>query len=400
MSTSSQLKTIVWWEFKRFFKWKQELISIALLLIIFLVSAGWGIITEVFSEEHQGAVFYQDKQQQQWQFEPPHSVPLRDAGSMEIEQWQQSLPEDLDVLVIISKELEAQVVTRKKEDWQQPLIKALESQLQDERIKQLDLTPTQRDVVEQVPNVEQVTQSQSANADEAADEGFSEALPMLVTISITVGVFTGFGLMMMSITSEKQQRVTEQLLTMISPKQWMDGKILGITLHSIKSMVFLALFFIAIGFVASMFSGAGDNSATFDRYYGALLSVIFVLLGLLLINSMLAGFSATIDDPNHSSRSSVMLLPLLPVFLSFSILDNPDGGLAQVMSIIPISSFVMMPVRLLQTDVSWWQQLLSLALLIVFVVWMRNVAGRLFTMGIQFYGKEPKWKDIWQAIKG
>ncbi|MGM0526211.1 MAG: ABC transporter permease [Pseudomonadota bacterium] len=400
MSASSQLKTIVWWEFKRFFKWKQELISIALLLIIFLVSAGWGIITEVFSEEHQGAVFYQNKQQQQWRFDSPDSVPLRDAGSMEVEEWQQSLPEDLDVLVIISNELEAQIVTRKKEDWQQPLIKALENQLQEERIKQLDLTASQRDVVEQAPNVERVTQSQSTDADETDDGGFSEALPMLVTISITVGVFTGFGLMMMSITSEKQQRVTEQLLTMISPKQWMDGKILGITLHSIKSMVFLALFFAAIGIVASMFAGAGGGPASFDRYYGALLSIVFVLLGLILINSMLAGFSATIDDPNHSSRSSVMLLPLLPVFLSFSILDNPDGGLAQVMSILPISSFVMMPVRLLQTDVSWWQQLLSLALLIVFVVWMRNVAGRLFTMGIQFYGKEPKWKDIWQAIKG
>ena len=29
---------------------------------------------------------------------------------------------------------------------------------------------------------------------------------------------------MMSITAEKQQRVTEQLLTIVTPTQWMDGK--------------------------------------------------------------------------------------------------------------------------------------------------------------------------------
>ncbi|AVJ55004.1 ABC transporter permease [Idiomarina sp. OT37-5b] len=399
MNRSQQLKTIAWWEFKRFFKWKQELISIALLAIIFLVSAGWGVITEVFSEQHQGAIFYQNKAEQSWRFEAPDDVPLRAAGSMEVQQWQQQLPDDLDVLVVISPSLEAELVVREKDDWQDGLVKALEQQLQQQRIKQLTLSDQQRQVINEPPAITTTVQSTEVSAQDEDEGGFSEALPMLVTVAITVGVFTGFGLMMMSITAEKQQRVTEQLLTIISPTQWMDGKILGITLHSIKSMVFLGLFFTGIGLVASMFSG-GDSSVSFDRYYGAVLSVVFVLLGLVLINAMLAGFSATIDDPNHSSRSSVMLLPLLPVFLSFSIIDNPDGGLAQVMSILPISSFVMMPVRLLQTDVTWWQQLLSLALLVVFVIWMRNVAGRLFAMGIQFYGKEPSWKDIWNAIKG
>ncbi len=399
MNRSQQLKTIAWWEFKRFFKWKQELISIALLAIIFLVSAGWGVITEVFSEQHQGAIFYQNKAEQSWRFEAPDGVPLRAAGSMEVQQWQQQLPDDLDVLVVISPSLEAELVVREKDDWQDGLVKALEQQLQQQRIKQLTLSDQQRQVINEPPAITTTVQSTDVSAQDEDEGGFSEALPMLVTVAITVGVFTGFGLMMMSITAEKQQRVTEQLLTIISPTQWMDGKILGITLHSIKSMVFLGLFFTGIGLVASMFSG-GESSVSFDRYYGAVLSVVFVLLGLVLINAMLAGFSATIDDPNHSSRSSVMLLPLLPVFLSFSIIDNPDGGLAQVMSILPISSFVMMPVRLLQTDVTWWQQLLSLALLVVFVIWMRNVAGRLFAMGIQFYGKEPSWKDIWNAIKG
>ena len=193
--------------------------------------------------------------------------------------------------------------------------------------------------------------------------------------------------------------MTEQLLTIISPREWMDGKIVGITLHSLKAMVFIGLFFGAIALLAASFSSEGSISFTFDPFV-VIASFVFVLLGLLMINAMLAGFSATIDDPNHSSRSSFMLIPLLPIFLSFSVVDSPDGTLAQIMSILPVSSFMMMPARLAQTDVAWWQIGLSLALLVVSLIWMRNVANRLFTMGIQFYGKEPSWKDIWNAIRG
>lgn len=399
MSELPQVKTIAWWEFKRFFKWKQELISIAILVIIFAVSAGWGAITAIFAEEHQGAIYYQPEVKNDWQFEAPKSVPMRQAGSMEYSQWQQKLPDDLDVFVIINSDLTADVITRDKDDWQYDLIRDLEDQLQQERVSRLAISDEQRQVIEQKPQINRLYLDKTEAEVEEEEGGLADALPMFVSISIMVGVFTGFGLMMMSITAEKQQRVTEQLLTIITPNQWMDGKILGITLHSIKAIVTLGLFFAALGLATSAL--VGDSlGLNFDRFGGAALSVLFVLLGLILVNAMLAGFSATIDDPNHSSRSSVMLLPLLPVFLSFSIVEQPDGMLAQVMSIIPVSSFVVMPVRLLQTDVAWWQVLLSLVLLVVFVIWMRNVAGRLFAMGIQFYGKEPSWKRIWEAVKG
>lgn len=207
MNRSQQLKTIAWWEFKRFFKWKQELISIALLAIIFLVSAGWGVITEVFSEQHQGAIFYQNKAEQSWRFEAPDDVPLRAAGSMEVQQWQQQLPDDLDVLVVISPSLEAELVVREKDDWQDGLVKALEQQLQQQRIKQLTLSDQQRQVINEPPAITTTVQSTEVSAQDEDEGGFSEALPMLVTVAITVGVFTGFGLMMMSITAEKQQRL-------------------------------------------------------------------------------------------------------------------------------------------------------------------------------------------------
>ncbi len=395
VSYLQQLKAIAWWEFKRFFKWKQELFSIVLLVVIFAVSAGWGAITQIFSDEYQGAIFYQEGKPQAWEFKAPRDLTLRTAGTMEVEKWQTKLPENLDTLIVITPELTAKVWVKKSQSWQQELRSELQEQLQTLRIQQLTLAPEERAVVNEKPDITfAIEESEDASIDDASD-----ASANMLLMVIMVGVFTGFGLMMMSITAEKQQRVTEQLLTIVTPTQWMDGKIIGITLHSIKSMTFIGLMILGVSMVIAAFSE--DGGSGLDLGVGAtLLSIIFVVLGTVLINAMLAGFSATIDDPNHSSRSTVMLVPLLPVFLSFSVIGEPDSTIATVMSIIPISSFAMMPARLLQTDVAVWEWLLSLLLLAAFVYWMRSVAGRLFAMGIQYYGKEPGWKEIWRAVAG
>jgi len=391
-----QLKVISWWEFKRFFKWKQELLSLVILVAIFAVSTGWGAITQLLSDEYQGAIFYEQGTPQGWKFEAPKDLNLRIAGTLEIEKWQTQLPESIDTLIIITPELTAKVWVKKSQLWQQDLRDALQQQLQDVRVQELSLTPEQRAIINEQPEITfAIEESSAASIDDANDGSAS-----MLLVVIMVGVFTGFGLMMMSITAEKQQRVTEQLLTIVTPKQWMDGKIIGITLHSIKSMLFVGLMILGVSLVVAAFSEGGSGAGLDWGVGTTLLSLIFVLLGTVLINALLAGFSATIDDPNHSSRSTVMLVPMLPIFLSFSVIGEPDATVATVMSIIPVSSFAVMPARLLQTDVAAWEWLLSLVLLAAFVYWMRNVAGRLFTMGIQYYGKEPGWKEIWQAVRG
>jgi ABC-2 type transport system permease protein len=117
-----------------------------------------------------------------------------------------------------------------------------------------------------------------------------------------------------------------------------------------------------------------------------------------MVNSFLAGFAATIDDPNHSSRSIVMFIPLVPVMLSFSILGSADSGLAVFLSIFPLTSFAAMPIRVAEVGVPWWQWVIALGLLLATLYWARKLAARLFRLGITMYGKEPTWKDIWRVI--
>lgn len=216
---------------------------------------------------------------------------------------------------------------------------------------------------------------------------------------LSIGIFSGFGFMFTAITTEKQNRVTEQLLTLLTPQQWIDGKILGISLFCLKSMLTSGLLFFL---VLQAVRFAGDKAPLHIQMtpFEIGSALLYVGLGLLLVNSFMAGFAATIDDPNHSSRSIVMFLPSVPLALAFSVMDNAEGPMMQILSIFPLTSFAAMPLRMANAEVPLWQWGLSVLLLLVALFWLKSAASRVFALGIRMYGKEPSWSDIFTAFAG
>jgi ABC-2 type transport system permease protein len=115
-------------------------------------------------------------------------------------------------------------------------------------------------------------------------------------------------------------------------------------------------------------------------------------------NSLLAGFAATIDDPNHSSRTVLMLVPAVPIFLAYSLADAPQSITMQVLSYFPLTSFAAMPIRMAEATIPFWQQMVSISILLVAIYFFRKAAARLFNMGVMMYGKEPNMKEMFNAL--
>ena len=395
MSAMKNMRTVALWEFKRFFKWKQEIISLAIFLVTFLVVSFWGTINAVLDHAKQVAVVSDSGETVA--LGELQGFELRQGGRVELAKWQQGeLSDDLDAVVIIHEDLSATLISAKEKSWMADLKAAVSGYIRQQKLEQLPLSAEQIAALDAKPviNTRWLDAGENDNS-----RGLAGAVGFIILGAVVMSLMAGFGLMMMSITAEKQQRVTEQLLTLMTPQTWMDGKILGITLHGIKAICTMGAFVGLIIVGVAVIGGEGFPELSINLWL-IVNVIVFLLLGLLLNNAMLAGFSATIDDPNHSSRASIMMLPVLPVGLCFTLVETPDSVLAQIMSLLPISSFAMMPIRLVSGDVPWWQWALSLALLVGFLVAVRNAAGRLFAMGINMYGKEPKWGDIGRAILG
>ena len=118
------------------------------------------------------------------------------------------------------------------------------------------------------------------------------------------------------------------------------------------------------------------------------------LIGTLMWNAFLAGVAATIDDPNTSTKSGFMFLPMFPVMLAFLALVNPDTVAMQLLSIFPLTSYAVLPARMVLTSVSWWEPVLAIALLAVTAWLLRVAAGRIFAAGMMMYGKEPDYRQM------
>lgn len=232
-----------------------------------------------------------------------------------------------------------------------------------------------------------------------ADEARPRSTKVIAAVSIflvLIAVFMGFAYQFTAITGEKTQRITEQIVAAISPQTWMDGKILGISAIGVSYVVLYALVALGITFAVILFTGGSFlNILTSIEPLIALQFLLFSVLGILMWNSFLAGVAATIDDPNSSQRSGLMMMPTLPILFAFLALANPDTGAVTFMSLFPLTSYAVMPAKMVLSSVAWWEPLLALILLAATAYLFRLAAGRVFRMGMMMTGKEPSYKEMW-----
>ncbi len=215
-----------------------------------------------------------------------------------------------------------------------------------------------------------------------------------------MAVFLSFAYQFTAITGEKQLKITEQIVSAISPQVWMDGKILGITLTGISSMITYSLLCIIGGVIIFQFSGL-PISAILDYLYlpSIALYLPFALIGVLIWNAILAAIASIITDPNNSGKSSMMMLPIVFVLASFLVTLDPDSGLSVFLSWFPLTSATSMPMRWAITEVGMWQLIGSFMLLVLTFYSLRKLAAKIFRVSILMTGKEPGWSDVYKFMK-
>ena len=235
-------------------------------------------------------------------------------------------------------------------------------------------------------------------------------------------------MIMRSVIEEKTSRIIEVIISSVKPRALMLGKIFGTTLAGLTQfgiwVILLGVFSVlASGFLGveigsglSVAEGAaqlGDNDAQemavmVMREIWQLpltnLVVMFFLYfigGYLLDASFYAAIGAAVDSETDTQQ---FLLPILmPLIIAvyvgvFTVIDDPHGTVSQVFSFIPLTSPVVMLMRI-PFGVPLWQQIVSVALL--FTTFMGTVwfAAKIYRVGILMYGKKPSYKELMKWLK-
>ena len=263
----------------------------------------------------------------------------------------------------------------------------------------------------------------------SSNSGIALGVGFLFTFMIYMFVMSYGGMVMQGVMEEKTNRIMEIIVSSVKPFQLMMGKIIGIALVGFVQIAIWGVMLTAILTAVSFIMGTpevatpptmmGGDAAMqtvvaeaqagnpVTEILGALpiveLLIMFVLYfigGYLLYASFFAAVGASINAQEDSSQfmMPVILIMIFGLYAALYGAENPDGPLAFYASIFPLTSPIVMMVRI-PFGVPLWQELLSLALLYasaIFIVWM---SGRIYRVGILMYGKKPTVKEILKWIR-
>ncbi|HEX4910532.1 MAG TPA: ABC transporter permease [Permianibacter sp.] len=392
-SHAVSLWTVARFEFLRYFKWKHELINLGILVLLTLLIQGGGAMMQWAKSRESYEIAVIDARQLPLEYGGDGRLTLLRADSRE----RDARAADVDAgrlagLLEISADNSATLLVNREPTWRNEL----DNQLKTARLQQeLTSRGIAKDDFEQWQKSLDIKQEYSPNARKPASGG-SRAIATALTIFSLMGVMTCFAYFFVSITSEKQQRVSELVVSAIPYQTWIDGKLLGLTGHGLKTMLTWCLYgWLGLLALARFGDGSNDMLAAVS-WSVVIVALLFALGGMLFWNTVMAAIAASIDDPNSSTRGSLMFLPMLFFMIVFPGLDSPENVVMQVLSWLPVSSMAAMPARLAHGIVPWWQVLGSFLILIASILLLRRYASRIFRAGMLFYGKEASWKEIWQ----
>lgn len=228
-------------------------------------------------------------------------------------------------------------------------------------------------------------------------------------------------MVMRSVIEEKTNRIIEIIISSVKPIYLMIGKILGTTLAGVTQfLIWLIVGGILIG-IASFFlpidiaSLSGDMSSVDpevldnDMLQEILIDIvnlplltlitcffIYFIGGYFLYSAIYASIGAAVD--NETDTQQFMLPIIVPLMLAmyvgfFSVMGDPHGTVAVVFSHIPLTSPIVMLMRI-PFGVAWWEILISILILIGSIFVMAWVGAKIYRIGILMYGKKPSFKEL------
>ncbi|ELR73420.1 ABC-type Na+ efflux pump permease component-like protein [Fulvivirga imtechensis AK7] len=387
MKYLKQVFTVTVWEYRRFYKPKNELVGIVIMLIL-------------FSFFYLGSKYVMSDTEKNTLTLLENTAPgLVDTLAKEFDVEVISLTAKDQFLKEIIDEKEGLLLLEKDtgyvlHSWKKPaalklLQKKLNSYTQTKVVEELGITTKQLDKILSPAIVEQLYFD---------DSGARSVLVYFFAGLMIMAVLVSFAYQFTAITGEKQLKITEQIVSAIKPQAWMDGKILGITLTGLSSVVAYSIISSLGGMLYFQFTDRPvSNIIEILHLPSILIFLAFTMVGIMMWNAMMAAIASVITDPNNSGKSSLMLVPL--IFVVASLLVSPDHRAGVFLSWFPLTSATAMPMRWVVSVVDWWELAGSFAVLVITFYLFRKLAAKIFHVSILISGKEPTWKEVWKLAR-
>lgn len=310
----------------------------------------------------------------------------------------------------------------------------IRDRLEDLKMEELNIDKA---IIEQIKTSVSIATFNVSESGESkkSDTAIASGLGYVMAFLTYIFVFVYGSFIMQSVLNEKTSKIVEIIVSSVKPTQLMLGKVLA---NGAVALTQFAIWIILITTFTTVLSGifgydpqsaqqemvqdplemaqeiAGDEEIppvvkdTLDAIYSLPIAQIiglflfYFLGGFLLYGALFAAVGSAVDSIQEAQQFTlpVSLPIILSIMLVGVVLNNPDGGAAVALSMIPFTSPILMMTRL-PFGVPGWQIAISMVLLVggfLFTLWL---AGRIYRVGILTSGSKVTYKTLakWFLMK-
>ena len=241
------------------------------------------------------------------------------------------------------------------------------------------------------PEPLRVTTVEPVNEDAEDRGGFAfVAVLLLYGQLISMGYFVAMG-----VVEEKSSRVVELILSTLRPRHLLAGKILGLGLLGLGQLLLIAV--VGIGLAAT--GGALDVNG--DVVVAAALALAWFVVGYAFYAAAFACAASLVSrqEDLQSVLGPLTIVLMVGFFVSFAVLDDPDGTLATVVSFIPPFAPMTMPPRIALGEASTVEVVGALGVTVGATLLLIPLAARIYRGGVLRMGGAIKLREAWRSAR-
>jgi len=225
-------------------------------------------------------------------------------------------------------------------------------------------------------------------------------IPAIFSLLLALSLQASTIYLVQGLGDEKESRLIEVLLSSVSPRQLLTGKVLGLgTAGLVQVVIWLASLPLLLNLASSTIGGFFGTIQLPANFL--VLGIAYFILGYSLFAALSAGVGAISPSAREGQQLSMIyaMLVYVPLWFASFLFIFPDSPIWSVLTIFPVTAPIAAMLKLGVTGIAAWELAASLAVLVLSIILVMFLAIRAFRVYLLMYGKRPSWGEIIRSLR-
>jgi len=225
-------------------------------------------------------------------------------------------------------------------------------------------------------------------------------VPGIFSLLLALSLMLSSTYMIQGLGDEKESRLVEVLLSSVSSRQLLVGKVLGLGAAGLLQVaVWLASTPLLLNLASSTFGGFLSTIQIPANFL--ILGIVYFILGYLLFASLAVGVGAISPNAREGQQLSMIytLFIYVPLWFSSLLFIFPNSPIWVALTIFPVTAPIAVMLRLGVSGIAAWELAVSIAVLVLSIIGILFLSIRAFRIYLLMYGKRPGIGEIIRSLR-